>query len=102
MQRRPHPMFLRRRESGVEKIALAAGVIAGGYVLYRLFGHRVGGHFVGAECGPDSYWDEAQKQCVPLTLPQPPIGPPPSCPPGQFYDYFQQMCVPLAGARHYG
>lgn len=87
-----------------EKAAIAVGVLAGGYVLYKLWGRRHGGHLVGVgtDCGPGAYWDEASAQCVPLSLPAPPISPIPACPPGQFYDYFQQMCVPLAGARHYG
>jgi hypothetical protein len=47
-----------------------------------------------ADCGPDSYWDPASGQCIPVALPSPSVGPVPSCPPGQFYDYLRQTCVP--------
>ena len=96
---------LHEREDGLEKALVAGGVLAGAYVLYRLWERKKGGgrHLVGADvgCGPESYWDSQSGQCVPLSFPSPPVAPPPACPDGQFYDYFQQACVPLAGVRAY-
>ena len=53
------------------------------------------GEYVGAvDCGPTSYWDDAQQKCVPLSILQPPpVGPLPKCPPGHFYDPMKGTCV---------
>lgn len=76
---------------------LTLGLVGlGGYALYRvLSGRSAGHHLVGAgpDCGPNAFWDDTQKSCVPLNFQPPPTTPPPACPPGMFYDYFKKTCI---------
>lgn len=58
-----------------------------------------GEYAVGADCGPDSFWDEASQSCVHVAIPVPPTTAPIHCPPGQFYDYLRGTCVAVSASR---